>query len=238
MFQVRKRHCARWNEDIGLHGGWDTDSVKTIYADDSVASCYSTRLGTFAVVAEIEDDPYATDDADWLLIFKMVGHGLSIICLLIFIGVILSSTYLWEMFHTLGLHVAIALLFGHVSMLVTELDAVRDLRPACAALGALISFFYTTAATMLALEAFAVFRAITGGVIGGHTMMYLCYGYGSGFLGLGINIFKHLALMGDDPRCMVGWDNAPKWTFFCPVLAMAAVSLWQKIRTSHSTISE
>ena len=60
-------------------------------------------------------------------------------------------------------------------------------------------------------------------MIGGRTKMYLCYGWGSAFLSLGANIFTNLESMGDDPRCMVGWDPVAKWGFFAPVMAMQAV---------------
>ncbi len=156
--KVRARHCVVYDPQIGVHGAWTTEGVKTISVDEAVATCYATRLGTFAVVAEIEDDPYREEEADWLTIFKMVGYVLSIICLLVFIGTIVTSTYLWEMFHTLGLHTAGCLLLGLVAMMLSELSGVRDDRDACAAVGCFINFFFVAVASLMAMESYAVFK--------------------------------------------------------------------------------
>ena len=43
--------------------------------------------------------------------------------------------------------------------------------------------------------------------------------------GLGMNIYSHLPFMGDDPRCMVGWDADVKMAFFLPVIGLAALSV-------------
>ena len=39
-----------------------------------------------------------------------------------------------------------------------------------------------------------------------------------------MNIYWHLLQMGDDPRCMVGWDADVKMAFFCPVIGFSALS--------------
>ena len=41
------------------------------------------------MIAEIEDQPYAADDEQWLMWTKMIGYILSIICLIVFITVVL-----------------------------------------------------------------------------------------------------------------------------------------------------
>ncbi len=223
--KVRTRHCAVWDPSIGLHGAWTTEGVKTVHVDETVATCYATKMGSFAVVAEIEDAPYRADDEDWLFIFKMVGYAMSIVCLIAFAGVVLSSPYLWEMFHTLGLHLACCLLLATIIMMVSELDAVRDDIVICAAVGCLINFFYIAAAGLITMESYAIFRAIVSGVIGGRTMVYLCLGYSLPFLLLGFNVFQHLDLMGTEPSCFVSWDNSPLWTFLGPMAGMAALSV-------------
>jgi hypothetical protein len=55
---VEERYCAVWNPDINGIGAWDTNGVKSIYTDDTVTSCFATKLGTFAVVAKIHETPY------------------------------------------------------------------------------------------------------------------------------------------------------------------------------------
>ena len=44
-------------------------------------------------------------------------------------------------------------------------------------------------------------------------------------IGLGINIYSHLLRMGNDPRCMIGFDTDVKMAFFLPVIILAALSV-------------
>ena len=83
---------------------------------ESLATCYATKMGTYGIVAELEDDPWAYADPDWLFLFKMIAYALSVVLLIVFIGVIVYSVYLWEMFHMLGLHLATAILMGTIQI--------------------------------------------------------------------------------------------------------------------------
>ena len=64
--------CAIWNPSIGLHGAWDTDGVETVSVrfdpsaatvndasgnavDTNVAVCKANTMGTFAVIAEVQN---------------------------------------------------------------------------------------------------------------------------------------------------------------------------------------
>jgi hypothetical protein len=69
-----------------------------VYADDAIATCYATTMGTYAIVAEIRDDPYEADDELWLQMTKFVGYLLSIVLLLALILSISTSAQLWNMF--------------------------------------------------------------------------------------------------------------------------------------------
>ena len=44
-------------------------------------------------------------------------------------------------------------------------------------------------------------------------------------IGLGINIYSYLLQMGNDPRCMVGWDAEVKMAFFFPVIVLAVLAV-------------
>lgn len=163
--RVRQRHCAIWNPDIGTHGAWDTEGVRMVHASDTKATCHSTKFGTFSIIAEIEDEPSVSDDELWLLITKYIGYGISIALLAVFICCIFLSPYLWEMFHVLGMNMAFAMMMGHILMLVTESDDVRNDRSTCCAIGLAMSFFYIACSTLLAAETFAMFYAIITGLL-------------------------------------------------------------------------
>jgi len=72
------------------------------------------------------------------------------------------------------------------------------------------------------LEAFAEFRAITAGIIGGKTWAYIPLGYAAGFIGLGVTWFLYGKDVGTDPDVFIGWENETKMPFFI----MNDTALW------------
>ena len=87
------------------------------------------------------------------------------------------------MFHILGMNIAISMICGIVSLILADQDFIRkDVHP-CAAVGCAVNFFYIATAAFMFTLAHAVFKAFTGGVIGGRTKSYLCIGWGLPLLG-------------------------------------------------------
>jgi hypothetical protein len=56
-------------------------------------------------------------------------------------------------------------------------------------------------------------------------MLSQILGWGIPIVAVGANVCFNLPLMGNDPRCMIGWEAAPKWAFFGPMILMTALSL-------------
>merc|ERR1719481_1930529 len=120
---------------------------------------------------------------------------------------------------------SICIILGNFAVLMGEVGTVQSSRHACTIVGCLIQFFYVAAAFIMAGEGHATFKAITSGVIGGRTLVYLPFAYGIALISLGSSIYMDLETMGTDPRCWVAWDNLPKWLFFGTVLGGAAISI-------------
>ncbi len=225
--KVIRRHCVRWNADLGTTGAWDPYGVTTVYSDDAIATCYATALGTFAIIAEIRDDPFEPGDDTWLQLTKAVGYFLSIVLLMLTVITICTSEVLRrDMFYTLTLNGAVSMLAGNFFMFLAEAEAIRNDRDSCCIVGLFINYFYVATASLLLVKAYAAFRAVTAGVIGGMTRVYQLLGWGLPLYAVGFNIYHHLALMGNDPRCMIGWEAAPKWTFFSPMILLALLALF------------
>ena len=223
--RVRKTHCAIWKETLGLFGAWDTEGMITKFSDEKVSTCIATKLGTYAVIAEVEDIPAVDPDALWLTIMKSIGFGISIFLLVLFIAIVSCSKYLREMFHLLSANLAAAILFGHLSMIVSELDFIRADFFCCVFTGSTTAFFYTAAVTLLFFEIIAVFNALIIGQIGGKTTAYLSLAWGLPMIALGLHIIINFDEMGDDPRCFIGWYNNVKWVFFIPILSFLGLAL-------------
>ena len=109
-----------------------------------------------------------------------------------------------------GIAYWMALLFHFIS----EAKAIQEDRHANAAISSLILFFYLSGSYFQLMEAFAEFRAITAGIIGGKTMAYIPIGWGMGFIGLGVTWFLHGGDIGTDPDVFIGWENETKMPFF------------------------
>jgi len=222
---IAKRHCVKWNPDIGPHGAWDTKDIKTIAINENSASCMSDKLGTFAILAELVEEPRMDDEMSWLTVCKIMGYITSVISLVIFILMIQLSSYLWEQFNILHMNLSLAIIIGHVCMLVADLEVIKEDRHICTIIGCLIQFSYTAAAVLLTAETHACFKAITSGLVGGRAVMYLPFCWGIPFIILGYDVFVNLKEMGTDPQCMVGWDNFVKWHLFSPIITAAGISL-------------
>lgn len=68
------------------------------------------------------------------------------------------------MFHLMGLNLAVAVLLGSLCMLVSDIDAVREDRHVCTAIGTLIHVFYQAAGAWIFSLGHAAFDAITSGI--------------------------------------------------------------------------
>merc|ERR1712117_809518 len=77
--EIEKRHCAMWNDDIGLYGGWSTVDIETVAIDENSASCVTDKLGTYAIVAELAELPFEHEEPEWLFITRIIGYCVSIV---------------------------------------------------------------------------------------------------------------------------------------------------------------
>ncbi|XP_040582142.2 uncharacterized protein [Lepeophtheirus salmonis] len=222
---IKKVHCAIWNPNLGLHGGWDTVGISKVRDEDDMTTCMSHKFGTFTIIGELHDIPTLPQKRNWLQITKFVLHGVSIFCLICFIAVVTKSSQLWDMLFFLSLSLAIALIGAHSTMILSEFDQIRDARHLCTIVGICISFFYLSGGFILLSLSHSLFKAVVYGITRGRARIYLSFSWGTSFLILGLNTFFNINQMGTDPRCMISWNTGPKLYFFIPLL----LSLWISI---------
>jgi hypothetical protein len=222
---IDARMCVMWNPDIGMFGGWDADGCTTIVTDQDSTTCECASFGTYAVAADKIVKPVGKTDMNWLHILKYVGYSVSILSLVIFILVIAVSPALWEMFHLIRLNTGCCYLFALAFHFASELEIVRMDRHNNAALASVLVFFYLAGSYFQLLEAFAGFRAITGGIIGGKTVAYIPLGWSAGFIGLGFTWYMYGSDIGTDPNVFIGWQNETKLPFLILNYAALGVSI-------------
>ena len=222
------RRCVRWNHEIGLHGAWDPTGCTTVMTEQDSTSCECDRFGTFALLAEKIEQPFAKAAYPWLVISRYIGFVFSLVSLTIFVAVICVSKHLWEMFHLIRLNTGIAYWMALIFHFISEAKVIQEERHANTAISSLILFFYLSGSYFQLMEAFAEFRAITGGIIGGKTWAYIPMGWGMGFIGLGVTWFFYGMDIGTDPDVFIGWENDTKMPFFY----LTYLALWSGLAFS------
>ena len=177
-----------YNENIPPYGGWDGKGCTTVLTGPISTICECYNFGTYAVLAEMIEPPAYPDEWDWLALVANIGYGLSVLSLILFtLGIIFKRVLLSDMFYILRLNFAISFLIGMVSMWIADLTMEGLLldRHNNIAISALQQYWFQAAALCLLSDSTAMFRAVTGGVIGGKTKAYLPIAYGLPLLNLG-----------------------------------------------------
>ena len=134
------------------------------------------------------------------------------------------SPLIWDQFHLMRLHAAICLFWLVLTMFLTEADGMCEDRHSNIAMSMLVHYWSMGVASFLFFESWAMFRAVTVGIIGGKTWAYIPLGYGLPFLNLGATLYCAGKDYGTDPRCMIGWENETKMIFFYGMLPGIFVS--------------
>jgi len=159
----------------------------------------------------------------WLLVIRYTGYTLSVICLIIFIVTIALSKSLKEQFHVMRMHMAIAMLFGIITMVLSDFDFLRDDILCCIVMGTLMHVFFTACAGWLALESWAAFKAVTHGIITGKLSAYVSIAYGIPLVSLGVAFILGSDSYGSDARCMISVNPHVKWMFFGPLIVLSSI---------------
>ncbi|CAM6054614.1 unnamed protein product [Sphagnum tenellum] len=82
---IEMRLCAAYNPDLGKFGGWDTSNCTTVITEQDSTLCECGIFGTFAVIAEMVEEPYVGPEQQWLTIVKYGGYVISLVMLLAFV---------------------------------------------------------------------------------------------------------------------------------------------------------
>ena len=177
-----------FNEKIPPFGGWDGKGCTTVLTGPVSTICECYHFGTYAVLAEMIEPPGYPEEWGWLEIVANVGYGVSIFSLLLFtLGIVFKRTLLRDMFYILRLSFAGSYLVGLISMWIADLttETILEDRHNNIAISALQQYWYQAAALCLLSDSAAMFRAVTGGVIGGKTKAYLPIAFGLPMINLG-----------------------------------------------------
>ena len=184
-----------YNEKIPPFGAWDGTGCTTLLTGPVSTICECFKFGSYGVLAEMIEAPKYPQEWHWLSLVANIGYGVSIFSLLLFtLGIMFKNVLMADMFYTLRLHFSGSYLIGLASMWVADLTLETLLldRHNNIILSALQQYWYQVATLCLMCDAIAMFRAVTGGVIGGKTLSYLPFAYGIPLLNIGTYNQIHL----------------------------------------------
>lgn len=221
---IEQRKCAYFNPNFGPYGGWDASGCTTIITEQTSTTCECSTFGTFAVVAEIVQDPFVPEEDVWVKVIKYCGFFFSLICLVPMMVVIALSPVLHDMFHWLRFHSALNFFISLIVILITQSESICEERTTNILFSGLQQYFFLTTTMFLGLESFATLRATTKGIIGGYISAYVSFSYGLPFINMGLTMFLYGEDYGKDPRCFIGWENSTKFVFFYHILIMVSVA--------------
>ncbi len=223
--EIAQRQCAVWNEVLGGLGAWDADACVTVVSEQTETVCECHVFGTFAVIAEMAEEPSVPDEADWLKVAKSVGYFFSIPSLILFIIVLVAFPALHDQFHMLRLNTGICYFFTIIFLIVSADREKCEGRHDNMLVSSFLHYFALATSGFICSESFASIRAISVGVIGGKTWPYVVLSYGFPLLNMGLTFFFFGDDYGTDPRCFLGWENATKTIFFAQMLFESFVSV-------------
>ena len=221
---VEVRHCVRWNENYGSRGAWDPNGCTLVETNAEKTKCECANFGSMTVLLERTTKIDIEDDCKIPMLVKYIGIGVSVFFLTIMAFGIILGREVWDMFHSLRLHVGFTWATGIILHVITDIDAVRDDPELNLIFGFIMKYFYTASNTWMMMEAHATFKAFTGGIISGRNKVYRPFGYGTPFLPLGLLLLMYADDLGVDPRCFVGWNTSAKFLYLLYNVGIAVLS--------------
>jgi len=207
------RHCVFWNERFGTNGAWDDTSCKVTYTDEEKTNCECSEFGSYAVLAEMLQQPDMDDNDTWVMIVKHIGIIIGTVLLTIFVAVVFLSVVVGEMFHQLRMYCCLSYMIANLLMLVGD-TTVCDDRHNNMAISMCLMYFFQASLWWNMCEAHATFKGVTAGLINGRTSVYHPIAWGMPFICIGFLCFLYGELLGTHPNCFISWENDPINIFF------------------------
>ncbi|XP_065909619.1 uncharacterized protein [Dysidea avara] len=224
--------CGYWN--FSLHegrGGWDTEGVTTISVTNNTITCNSSHLTSFAVLVDVSGGhkDISKEERSILSLVSYVGCGVSIICLLVAITILVyySKTLTKGIHNFVHINLSVALLLA-LAIFVGGIETAKDFKYACKVVAALLHYFFTAVFTWMLCEGimlyFLLVKVFNTG-LGQKKWFYLAIGWGIPLLIVAITGGVAYDQYGHDEFCWIKTDKGTIWSFVAPMLAVIIVNI-------------
>lgn len=78
--------------DLTQHGAWDANLCTTVLIEQDQTVCECRTFGSVSIVAEMVERPSLPPEDKWVTVVKYVGFCVSIVSLLVYVTVIITSS--------------------------------------------------------------------------------------------------------------------------------------------------
>ncbi|XP_062866442.1 adhesion G protein-coupled receptor E5 isoform X2 [Trichomycterus rosablanca] len=203
--------CVYWDQDQA-DGAWSGRGCMKAEFNSTHAACTWNHLSSFAVLMAL----YPIQDSFQLVWITWVGLSLSLVCLLLCILTFIFCRSIKGTRTTIHLHLCVCLFVANFIFLFF-ISSTRN-KIGCAAVAALLHYFYLSAFCFMLLEGVQLYRMV---VLVFHTTLRPLYLFGVGYgIPLAIVIISAIAFpsgYGTERHCWLSLDGDFIWSFLAPV---------------------
>ncbi|XP_065895642.1 uncharacterized protein [Dysidea avara] len=232
-------------------GGWSTDGIIQDSSPGLPVLCNTTHLTSFAVLVSSG----GSEGSLSLRIVSYIGCGISIVCLIVTIIIIIAlrKRAFNGKQHLVHLNLSVALLLALITF-VSGVETATNNRPGCIFITSLLQYLFLAVFSWSLCEGIMVFAMFVAPFYNGlfqKLLFYLIVGWGLPIpivvisAGVSHNIY---GLYDDDERwaCWISDDDGAIWAFTAPMIAIIivnyfflAVSVYNiyKTRKYHQNLS-
>ncbi|XP_065911567.1 cadherin EGF LAG seven-pass G-type receptor 1-like isoform X2 [Dysidea avara] len=220
--------CVFWDSEVNNTGGW---SEKGVFLDventnSTTVTCITKHLTSFAVLVDssgtINSIPQV--EAKTLSIVSYIGCGISIICLLATIIIILlfRKTIFKAKQHMIHVNLALALLLGLV-VFVSGIETASDNKVGCISVTILLHYFFLAAFCWMLCEGIMIYILLVKVFYNGffkQLPFHIAIGWGLPIPIVAVTAGLSYDHYDDDDICWLPKERGIMWAFLAPVIAI------------------
>ncbi|XP_065911152.1 adhesion G protein-coupled receptor L4-like [Dysidea avara] len=220
--------CAFWDF---INGTFSNEGISTIN-DGSFVTCSSNHLTSFAVLVSFGDISAVETKA--LSIVTYIGCGISIVCLMLTMIIILLFRHnvFTKIHHYIHFNLSLTLLVGLI-VFVSGIENATSSRVGCFIVAVLLHYFFIATFCWMLCEALLLFALLYFVFYQGffnNWKFYTILGWGMPavivIISVSANWFQHY---GSDTRCWISNENGAIWGFIGPMLLIIVINFGQYI---------
>ncbi|XP_065910282.1 uncharacterized protein [Dysidea avara] len=222
--------CAFFNFSRRM---FSDDGIEQLGSNGSSFQCTSSHLTSFAVLV----DASGNDHSEALSIVSYIGCGISIVCLIITIVllIVLKKKIFDQIQHFIHLNLSIALLLGLITF-VSGIETATDYRASCLVVAILLHYFFLAAFSWMLCEGLLLFILLQFVFYKGllkTKKFYFLVGWSLPIPIIVVSAAVSHEQYGINDRCWISEEKGAIWAFIGPMLLIILINTFFLITTVY-----